>query len=172
APMCCLFVSYASANARHDDYLWSQYYGRFIVEDARSWATQHGTNISERNSVICGLSASGLAAAQIAMDHPDAFSRALCQSGSFWWLIDHPTPLRQTRARFWLSVGSEETECGVSHPPTGIFQRVSQIEGVDYAVRAFEACGARVRHHIYSGGHAFAEWTNELIPSLNWLLGD
>jgi enterochelin esterase-like enzyme/predicted nucleotidyltransferase len=172
APMCCLFVSYAGTNARHEDYAWNPHYGEFIAEDARAWAAQHAANISERNNVICGLSLSGLAAAHIAMDHPNVFSRALCQSGSFWWLMDHPTRLRQTRGRFWLSVGSEETERGVCHPPTGLFQRVSQIEGVEYAVRAFEACGARVHHHVYSGGHVFAEWTNELIPSLNWLLGD
>src|SRR5262245_18068574 len=120
--MCCLFVSNASHNARHEDYAWNPHYGRFIAEDARAWAAQRGANISEQKNVICGLSLGGLAAAHIAMDHPKVFSRALCQSGSFWWLMDHPAPLRQTRGRFWLSVGSEETERGVSHPPTGLFQ--------------------------------------------------
>jgi len=74
------------------------------------------------------------------------------------------------RPALWLSVGSEETATGVSHPPTGLFQRVSQIEGVKRAADRFEALGATVRYNMYSGGHAAAPWRAELAPALTWLV--
>jgi predicted alpha/beta superfamily hydrolase len=61
------------------------------------------------------------AAAFITLRRPAVFSNALCQSGSFWWLADHHVDLPATHARFWLSVGSEETDTQISHPPTGCF---------------------------------------------------
>lgn len=155
-PMSCVFVSFADAGARHADFTWNPHYARFIAEDVRAWAAQRGAVGASGDDVICGLSLSGLAAAHIALERPDAFSRALCQSASFWWLVDNPAPLPETRARMWLSVGSQETERDVSHAPTGLYQRVSQIEGVDHAGMLFEARGARVHRQVFSGGHAFA----------------
>jgi hypothetical protein len=101
------------------------------------------------------VSLGGLAAAYTVMQHPDAFSSALCQSGSFWWLADNATSFPSTSARFWLSVGTQEIETGGPHPPTGLFQRVSQIEGVEAAARSFELRGGTVHYNRYSGGHAF-----------------
>jgi enterochelin esterase-like enzyme len=102
------------------------------------------------------------------MHHPDAFSSALCQSGSFWWLADNAIASRSTSARFWLSVGTEEIETGVHHPPT-LFQRVSQIEGVESAARFLESLGGTVHYNLYSGGHAFPPWREELATALRWL---
>jgi S-formylglutathione hydrolase FrmB len=78
---------------------------------------------------------------------------------------------QQTSARFWLSVGAQETETGVSHPPTGLFQRVSQIEGVEAAARSFASRGGTVHYNRYPGGHAFPSWREELAPALRWLVG-
>jgi iron(III)-enterobactin esterase len=72
-------------------------------------------------------------------------------------------------ARFWLSVGTQEIETGVHHPPTRLFQRVSQIEGVERAARFFESLGGTVHHNLYSGGHAFSPWREELATALRWL---
>jgi enterochelin esterase-like enzyme len=102
------------------------------------------------------------------MQHPDAFSSALCQSGSFWWLADNAILSPPTSARFWLSVGTEEVETGVQHTPT-LFQRVSQIEGVERAARFLESLGGTVHYNLYSGGHAFPPWREELATALRWL---
>lgn len=130
--------------------------------------------VPERH-LICGLSLSALAAAHVALLYPSRFPAALCQSGSFWFepeafarLVRERPP---TRTRFWLSVGDEETEASVRHPPTGLFQGISQIAGVERARAALEDGGAAVRFHRFRGGHTFAPWRAELGEALPWLLG-
>ena len=170
--MSLLFVSSVDFDSRHKDYVCDPQYSRFIAEDVVEWAAQRDRKMTRGNHVVCGLSLSGLAAAHTAFHHPRVFSAALCQSGSFWWLADHTILLPSTSARLWLSVGDQETDSGVAHPPSGLFQRVSQIEGVKSAARSFEACGATVHCNLYPGGHTFTAWREELVPALRWLLGN
>jgi enterochelin esterase-like enzyme len=169
--MSCVFVSFLDPEARHRDYTCNPQYARFIAEDVVRWARQRDERITRPDHLLCGISLSGLAAAYTALQHPKTFSSALCQSGSFWWLADHAVSFPSTNARLWMSVGTEEVETGVAHPPTGLFQRVSQIEGVESAARAFASQGATVHYNLYSGGHSFSAWREELAPALRWLLG-
>ncbi len=169
--MSCVFVSFLDFEARHRDHTCDPQYARFIAEDVVRWARQRDERITRQGHLLCGVSLSGLAAAYTALQHPETFSSALCQSGSFWWLADHAVSFPPTHARLWMSVGTEEVETGVTHPPTGLFQRVSQIEGVERAARAFASLGATVHYNLYSGGHAFPPWRDELAPALRWLLG-
>lgn len=166
-----VFVSHVDGASRHDDYVCNDRYSEFIERDVVGWAREQVPNIQEDGNLIGGLSLSGLAAAHIALRRPDLFSYALCQSGSFWWLADHPIEFPAIRSRFWLSVGDEETATEVAHPPSGIFQRVSQIEGVKLAVQLLESAGAKVNLNVYSGGHAAAPWRAELGSALRWLFG-
>jgi enterochelin esterase family protein len=169
-PMSCVFVSSRDSASRHEDYTCNADYSRFIAEDVVGWAKQQDERIVSPDHLICGVSLSGLAAAYIVMQHPDAFSSALCQSGSFWWLADNAVVLPSTSAKFWLSVGRQETGTGVAHPPPGLFQRVSQIEGVEAAARSLAARGGTVHYNQYPGGHAFSSWREELAPALRWLV--
>lgn len=169
--MTCLFVSHQSAEARHEDYVCNPRYARFIAEDTVRWARERNEAVTGGGNLICGLSLSGLAGAHIVLSHPDVFSHALCQSGSFWWLVGKERSWPRTSARMWLSVGDQETETRVSHPPTGLFQEVSQIEGVEEAARRFETLGATVKHSRFSGDHGWASWRAELAPALKWLVG-
>jgi enterochelin esterase family protein len=169
--MSCVFVSFQDSASRHQDCTCNAEYSRFIAEDVVAWAKERDERITGTDHLICGVSLGGLAAAYTVMQHPEAFSSALCQSGSFWWLADNAMLFPPTRARFWLSVGTEEIETGVSHPPTGLFQRVSQIEGVEAAARSFESRGGTVHQNRYPGGHAFSSWREELAPALRWLVG-
>jgi enterochelin esterase-like enzyme len=167
----CVFVSSQDSASRHQDYTCNADYSRFIAEDVVAWARKRDERITSPDHLICGVSLSGLAAAYIVMQHPDAFSSALCQSGSFWWLADNAISFPSTRARLWLSVGTQEIAAGVTHPPTGLFQRLSQIEGVEAAARSFASRGGTVHYNLYSGGHAFPPWREELAPALRWLVG-
>ncbi len=74
------------------------------------------------------------------------------------------------KTRFWLSVGDEETDVNVSHPPTGLFQGISQITGVERARAVLEDNGGEVHCHRYRGGHTFEHWRAELSDALQWLL--
>ena len=173
-PMTLVFVSHGGAAARHADYLCDPQFARFIAEDVVSRARERVPSLSAERHLICGLSLSGLAAAHAALLYPTRFPAALCQSGSFWWEPEAFAHLAQEHppvgTRFWLSVGDEETDAGVSHPPTGLFQGMSQIEGVERARAVLEEHGADVNLHRYRGGHAYEHWRAELGDALPWLL--
>ena len=174
-PVSCVFVSHVSGAARHADYICNDHYSQFIAEDVVDWSRATHPRIQLNENVICGLSLSGLAGAYIALRYPHVFSYSLCQSGSFWWkmnwLLEKFRSFGSTKSKFWLSVGDEESAVGVSHPPTGIYQDVSQIEGVETIAKVLESMGATLKYNLYSGGHAAAPWRNELPAALTWLIG-
>jgi enterochelin esterase family protein len=173
-PMTLVFVSHGGAAARHSDYLCDPQFARFIAEDVVSRARARVPSLSAERHLICGLSLSGLAAAHIALLYPTRFPAALCQSGSFWFAADAFAQLVQQRppvkTRFWLSVGDEETDANVSHPPTGLFQGMSQIAGVERARAVLEENGGEVNCHRHRGGHTSEHWRGELSDALQWLL--
>lgn len=171
-PVACIFVSHVSSGARHADFTCNDRYTKFIAEEVVAWARSRNRNIQSGDNVICGLSLSGLAGAYIAFQYPEVFSFSLCQSGSLWWLHGKEIPLPMTKARFWLSVGNQEKAAGLTHPPTGLVQEISQIEGVENVVTRFEALGGTTKYHLYEGGHAIAPWREELAPALTWLIGN
>jgi enterochelin esterase family protein len=169
--MTCVFVSHVNAEARHADYLCNDRYTKFIAEDVVSWAHARNENIQAQGNIICGLSLSGLAAAYLAIKHPSTFSYALCQSASFWWLKDKEPNWPQTNAKFWLSVGDKETATGLTHAPSGLRQEISQIEGVENAVKLLRSLGGTVNHSVHPGVHSTTPWRAELAPALTWLIG-
>jgi enterochelin esterase-like enzyme len=174
APATFLFLSHGGAAARHVDYVGSAEFTRFVAEEVVPWArTRVPTLSAGRDHLICGVSLSGLAAAHVAVSHPELFSAALCQSGSFWFEPDRfDARVREkppARSRFWLSVGDEETAINVSHPPSGLFQAITQIEGVERAHAALREAGTEVRLERFHGGHAFAPWRAELADAIEWL---
>jgi enterochelin esterase family protein len=171
-PLNYLFISCGEPENRHIDFTCSDRYSRFIACDVMAWAKTQIDELDESNHMICGVSLSGLAAAHVAFAHPSVFAGALCQSGSFWWLADRDIQFCPANARLWLSVGNEELDTNISHPPTGLLQRISQIEGVERAMKTFESLGASVKYNVFAGGHAFARWRDELAPALRWLTAE
>lgn len=173
-PMTCLFISHVDATTRHEDYTCSAAFARFLVEDAVPWARKHAGIQSDSGHFIGGASLGGLQAAYTALHHPGVFSSILCQSGSFWWhhewlsgSLKRPPP---APARFWLSVGSNETASGVTHPPSGLVQKVDQISAVKRFSEALDAQSHHVHYHLYDGGHELASWEKELPEAMTWLL--
>jgi enterochelin esterase family protein len=170
-PLSLVFVSQVNSRSRHVDYVCNERYADFIAREVVEWARSQ-CPLQEADHLISGLSLSGLQAAFTTCRHPGVFSRALCQSGSFWWLAGKDIPFAPTTARFWLSVGDEETATHVSHPPTGLYQEISQIAGVDAAAQRLQELGGAVKSHLYAGGHAAAPWAKELEPALRWLFSE
>ncbi len=171
-PMTCVFVSYVSNVERHQDLVCNSRYSRFVCEDVIVLVRGKNSHIQGSENLLCGFSLSGLAAAYATVHNPTVFSKALCQSGSFWWLADNEVDMPSTCDRFWLSVGNEETETDVRHSPSGMHQRVSQIEGVETAVRRLEKLGGLVKSRVFQGGHSIDPWVEEIVPALTWLVGD
>lgn len=175
-PLSLVFVSQVSSDpgladyaCRHADYACNERYARYIATDVAQWARARNKGIRAAGHLICGLSLSGLQAAYVTCRHPQTFSLCLSQSGSFWWLDGKEERLAPTAAKFWLSVGDQETAENVSHSPE-LFQEISQIAGVERAVANLRQLGGTVRFHKYSGAHAPAPWRQELAPALRWLL--
>jgi iron(III)-enterobactin esterase len=164
----CLFLSYGSPAARLPDYTCNAAYARFLAGDVVKWARENNEAIQPDRHLIAGLSMSALAGAYATFQHPEVFSFALCQSGSFWWLKDRSISWPATSARFWLSVGDEETATHVSHP--GVFQELSQIEGVARAASHFTSLGGTTEYRRFPGGHTAAAWKETLAPGFQWLL--
>lgn len=172
--LACLFVSHVDGAHRHQDLTCSEDYAMFIVNDLLPWMEMRFPTADPTNSFIGGVSLSGLEAAYTALNHSNIFKYCLCQSGSFWWNSEYLTEslkeFARSNTRFWLSVGDEETAVGVSHPPSGIFQGVTQIDACTRFAEALDQKNIPVHHHLYSGGHACAPWSAEITDALTWLL--
>lgn len=169
-PTALLYVSHGGPAARHTDFVCSPKYAQFVCGTVVDRIRRMHPAV--RDFVIAGLSLSGLAAAYLASRHPEIFRVALCQSGSFWW--DHGRfarelpPASRAKQKYWMCVGNQETSTGVSHPPTGLRQEISQLQGCDLAFEAFQTQGYRVRHRVYDGGHDPVCWREDLAEALIW----
>ncbi len=173
--MTCVFVSHVDAAARHVDFTRSDPYSRYIAEDVVNWAQQLVPGVTAKGNIICGLSLSGLASAYLLMMYPKVFSAALSQSGAFWWEFDDLANRARSigiNGRIWLSVGDEETETGVTHPPSNMVQNMCQLDGVANAVSLFRELGAQVQDPVFNGGHSPQAWQAELIDALAWLVDE
>lgn len=173
-PMNLVFLESGGPGARHTDFLCNAQFARFVAGDVLGWTRETFPDLPDGQHLICGLSLSGLAAVHISLTYPVLFPAALAQSGSLWWepgtfaaFVREQSPID---TRFWLSVGDEETETDVSHPPTGLHQAISQIEGVQRGAGVLADAGADVHVHRFNGGHDFAPWRAELGDALQWLL--
>lgn len=166
----CLFLSSEDTAARHKDYTCNLAFSTFVVTSVMNWGKSRFPALDEGGHTICGLSLSGLAAAHIGIQYPGVFSKVLSQSGSFWWNDEwFADNVPETSSRYWLSVGDEELEAGVTHPPTGLAQNVCQFDSVKKAADALWNNGAKLHLHTYFGGHDAMYWNDELRGALEWL---
>lgn len=171
----CVFVSQVNGEARHHDLTCNPRYSAFIAEDVVGWLCGKDGAIPEEGHLVAGPSLGGLAAAYLALTRPKLFSCCLSHSGSFWWrdewLKNNLDSMPVSRGNFWLSVGDKEVESGVSHPPTGLRQDVTQVAACQQFATALKKRGHSVHDEIYAGGHEFKPWKEELPRALRWLIG-
>jgi enterochelin esterase-like enzyme len=176
----CAYLPNVSAASRHADYTCNESFALFVAELPR-WIEQQVASFDRY--FLCGLSLSGLAAVFAALRHPGIYAGVLSQSPSAWWneewlrdewrneRLGAPLP-RNQRGRFWLSVGTQELQENVTHPPTGLMQKVSQLDAVRRLAQEMAEAGQVVRLAEYDGGHDPACWARELPSALEWLLDE
>jgi enterochelin esterase family protein len=164
----CVYLAAIDGAARHRNFACDADFAALLVNPLLPWLEQ--TLGAPRTYYLAGLSLSGLATAFTVWKHPGVFAGGLCQSPSAWWndewlaaaIAREPAPL----PRCWFSVGNQETQTDVRHPPTDMHQRTSQLDSVRRLAAAFgQPC------HEYEGGHDPACWQAELPEALEWLLG-
>jgi enterochelin esterase-like enzyme len=169
-PAVAVFLSHGGAAARHEDFVCRPEYARFVAGDFVGSVRKEHPGVTE--VVIAGLSLSGLAAAYAATRHPAVFRAVVCQSPSFWWergrfAEDLPTPT-PAGPEFWISVGAQEREAGVSHLPSGLRQELTQVAGCVSATAALRAKGYSVSYREYDGDHDPDCWRDDLSLALPW----
>lgn len=171
-PTAFVYLSAGDGAARHRDFTCSDTFTDFL---------QHHVIEGIKEQVgpfdrfyLCGLSLSGLAAAYAVHRLPKIFSGCIAQSPSAWWNNEWLTAAIDSAAngRFWLSVGDQERQTDVRHPPTGLHQAVSQWDSVHRLSARLQSAGADVHLKTFTGGHDPACWANELPAALSWLLVD
>lgn len=171
-PAVAFFLSAGGAAARHEDFVCRPEYAQFVACDLVGSIREEHASVTE--IVIAGLSLSGLAAAYAATRHPTVFRAAVCQSPSFWWergrFAQELPPAAPAGPEFWICVGSRETESGLSHPPSGLRQGLTQVAGCLAAAAALRANGYAVRYREYDGGHDPTGWRDDLSLALAWAL--
>jgi enterochelin esterase family protein len=173
-PTTAWFLSGNGAAARHVDYVCNSAFAEFVAGEVVDRIRTEHPNVGQ--IVLAGLSLSGLAAAHIATRFPNAFRAVICQSPSFWWndgrFADEFPVAPTSSPPIWVCVGDQETERGVSHPPSGLVQNASQIDGCDRVCESLRTKGYDIAYHYFFGGHDPACWRDDLALALPWALCD
>jgi enterochelin esterase-like enzyme len=167
----CIYLPNVSAASRHADYTCNENFASFIAE-LPHWIEQHVASIERY--FLCGLSLSGLQAVFAALRHPGIYSGVLSQSPSAWWNDEWlRTSLScKNRGRFWISVGTQELQENVSHPPTGLIQKANQLDSVHRLAKSMVGAGQVVHLVEHDGGHEPACWARELSDAVAWLVDE
>lgn len=170
-PVVSVFVSSHGAAARHCDYVCDSAFAHFLSSDLLPHALAQHPTVNADGVVLIGLSLSGLAAAHAALT-TSQFRAAVCQSPSLWWAQERlasslPSPNGIAPA-FWVSVGNLETESGVSHPPSALFQGTSQLDSCERGAAALRLGGYAVAYRVFPGGHDPACWRDDLALAIPW----
>jgi len=79
-------------------------------------------------------------------------------------------PADASANRFWLSVGTPEVQENVSHPPTPLIQKTSQLASARRLAKRMTETGHEIHCHEYYGAHDPVCWGAELPQALAWLL--
>jgi enterochelin esterase-like enzyme len=166
----CVYLSLVDSASRHADLACNETFSQFLATDLLDWIER--TIGHHERYFIGGLSLGGLAAAFTVLSHPGVFAGAMCQSPSAWWNDEWLAGSLEKSApqRLWLSVGTREVQKGISHPPSGMMQKVAQLDSVRRLAAALEAAGHEVRLEEFDGGHDPACWAAGLPEALGWLM--
>ncbi len=172
-PVDAVFLSSRDAAARHLDLTCNAAFSRTLATEFPRWIEQT-TRIGYGHYFLCGLSLSGLCAAYTVLEYSEVFAGALCQSPSAWWndewLAASVVGRSPGTGRFWMSVGDAERDINVTHPPTGLRQKTSQVASVRRLASVLRTAGHVIHFSEYRGGHDTRCWAEELPAALNWLL--
>jgi enterochelin esterase family protein len=168
----CVYLSSVSAANRQLEYTCNESFASFLTVDMPRWIEREVGHYDRL--FLCGLSLSALQAVFTALRSPGIFAGALSQSPSAWWqeewLASSMPPAGAKMNRFWLSVGTHEAQENVSHPPTPLLQKTSQLASVRRLAKRMSEAGHRIHSHEYDGGHDPACWGAELPQALAWLV--
>jgi enterochelin esterase family protein len=172
-PMIGVFVGSAE-NRRDEELAANPRYADFVATELVPWVRSRvRVSSSPNDNVIAGSSLGGLAAAFVALRHPELFGNVLSQSGAFMFSpSDDPKPERLARdlaaaprsnVAFYLEAGIYET---------GRFEKGVDLLSANRHLRdALRAKGYRVTYDEFAGGHSDLNWRSGFPKGLLALVG-
>jgi enterochelin esterase family protein len=176
-PFTAVLVHNASPHSRSTEYLCDPSFESFLVKEL---LTRVGC-YDNGEMVVGGFSLGGLAACSVALNHTDVVGGVLALSPSLWWtpdarpewIIRQYDHRRHGGTRFWLEVGSLETE-PVPVGPAGTTATTSttMLDTVRRMRDVLDAAGGElVGYRERPGGHDAVNWRQGLAAGLHGLLG-
>lgn len=170
-PVSVIYISHKEPAARHSELTCNEMVGEWVINEVVPWAMERLEISIQEGHLIAGLSLSGLQAACISLWCPEVFPLCLSQSGSFWWNDEWLTRNLVTvpPARFWISVGDQETQAGLTHSPSNMRQNVSQVDACHRFHDALRKGGHETHLHVFEGGHDTSCWRAELPDAMRFL---
>lgn len=178
-PTIAVMLDDSSGTARIADLGNQERFARMIAGEIVPWARSRWRLTTDpHRSTVTGSSAGGLAAAFVALRHPESFGNVVSQSGAFWrgaagsngapfeWLTHQYAAGPKRDVRFFLDVGSTETRGAIGGTAPSILDANRRLRDVlrrkGYAVAYFEVPG---------GAHAPEFWRQRLPAGLLWARG-
>lgn len=174
-PTVAVLVDSGSGEARDRELTCNPRFAEFLTKELLPWVRQRYHVTSEPSqTTIGGASFGGLAAAYVAMMHPEIFGNVLAQSGSFWWKPEQEDEYewltRQFVAsprlpiRFHLQIGLLEN-LSTARPDSPTMLVASR-----HLRDVLQAKGYSVQLQEINGGHDFFNWQLGLADGLTSLL--
>ncbi|HEV7306066.1 alpha/beta hydrolase-fold protein [Ensifer sp.] len=175
-PVVAVFVANPDRRARGRELAGNAAFADFMAKELLPEVVRR-TDIIQTpgRTILAGSSYGGLAAATVALRHPEAFGNVLSLSGSFWWSppgtdadkAEHVAwevatgPQREIR--FFLTAGLFETKG--SHTVGGILETNRHLRDV------LTAKNYNVTLKEYAGGHDYLVWRGAFSDGLEILFG-
>jgi enterochelin esterase-like enzyme len=146
----------------------------FVAGDVVEWARRNWKATSDpHRTFVTGSSAGGLAAAYLALRHPEIFGNALSQSGAFWrgneasndppyeWLTSQVASQPKRDVRFLLEVGALETRGALGGAAPSILDANRHLRD------ALRAKGYAVTYaEVPDAGHGPEFWRDRLPAAI------
>jgi enterochelin esterase-like enzyme len=167
----------ASGRARLDDLANHERFAKFVASELVPWVRRNWNVATDpRRCTMTGSSAGGLAAAFVALRHPDLFGNVLSQSGAYWrgaegtdeapfeWLTAQFQESPKLDLRFFLDVGSTESRGAMNGKAPSILVANRHLRDTLRA-RGYEVSYTEVE----GGSHAPESWRQRLPAGLEWI---
>ncbi|MCA8996208.1 MAG: hypothetical protein KDA80_04465 [Planctomycetaceae bacterium] len=171
-PCLSVFLAAQGPELRHHDFTCNPKFASLVAWELLPLVWDQLCEGNEFPITLVGLSLSGLAAAHATLLFPERIATAICQSPSFWWndeMFRSRVPrAKNLRARMWISVGDEETDFGISHPPTDLYQGTGQLESCQRVAQTLRDVGALVNFQLFHGEHDPTCWRDDLYKAIPW----
>lgn len=144
-----------------------------VVQELIPFVQQQTNHVHRRESaVIAGSSYGGLAAAYIALRHPQQFANVMPMSGSFWWKDKAGQGIEETvvsqsgpALKWYIIAGNYETARKGEAKEEGIAFSSRRLS------RTLQRHGHMTAYREYSGSHDYAVWQKALADGLCNLFG-